>query len=70
SLVSFPAALTALTIIAASFYVPVYLFVAMRRVYGQRRLITLLKFCVLTLAYLAGFAILMFGAVAVAAFSI
>ena len=54
---------------AASFYIPVYLFVSMRRVYGQGRLLTSLKYIVLTLSYLVGFTLTMVGAVTMAAFA-
>ena len=58
------------TIFAASVYVPVYLYKALRRVYGQGQLFTTLKFLILTFAYFAGLMI-MFGLVALfAAFSI
>jgi hypothetical protein len=69
-LLSIPDAITALTLVAASFYVPVYLFVSMRRVYGQGRAVTFFKYIVLTLAYAAGFTAMMLGAFAIAAFSI
>ncbi len=65
-----PEAIGILLIVAASFYVPVYLFVAMRRVYGQGRLLTGLKYVVLTVSYLAGITVTMIGAAAIAAFSI
>jgi hypothetical protein len=65
-----PDAIGILLIVAASFYVPVYLFVAMRRVYGQGRLLTSAKYLVLTVSYLAGFTITMLGAVTMAAFSV
>ena len=65
-----PEAIGILVIVAASFYVPVYLFVAMRRVYGQGRLLTSLKYLVLTVSYLAGFTVTMLGAVTMAAFSV
>ncbi len=65
-----PEAAGILLIIAASFYVPVYLFVAMRRVYGQGRLLTTAKYVILTVSYLAGFTITMLGAVTMAAFSV
>jgi hypothetical protein len=64
-----PDAIGVLIIVAASFYVPVYLFVAMRRVYGQGRAITALKYIVLTISYLAGFTVTMLGAVTMAAFA-
>ena len=65
-----PEAVGSLLIVAASFYIPVYLFVAMRRVYGQGRLLTALKYVVLTVSYLAGFTVTMLGAVTMAAFSV
>ena len=65
-----PEAIRTLLVVAASFYVPVYLFVAMRRVYGQGRLITALKYIVLTVSYLAGFTVTMIGAVTMAAISV
>ena len=65
-----PEAVGILLIVAASFYVPVYLFVAMRRVYGQGRLLTALKYVVLTVSYLAGITVTMLGAVVITAFSI
>ena len=65
-----PEVIGLLMIIAASFYVPVYLFVAMRRVYGQGRLLTSFKYVVLTTSYFAGFSLIMLGAVTMAAFAI
>ena len=65
-----PEAIGVLLIVAASFYVPVYLFVAMRRVYAQGRLLTTAKYVVLTVSYLAGFTMTMLGAVTMAAFSV
>ncbi|HVN42485.1 MAG TPA: DUF4286 family protein [Steroidobacteraceae bacterium] len=41
-----------LLVAALAFYVPYYLYAAMRRVYGQGRLLTLAKFCVLGVGYL------------------
>lgn len=71
ALVPTPEAVGILIIVAASFYVPVYLFVAMRRVYGQGRLLTAFKYIVLSVSYFAGFTVTMIGAalMAVAAFS-
>jgi hypothetical protein len=48
----------------------VYVFVAMRRVYGQGRFVTFLKFTVLALAYIAGFSIIIATTFLTAAFSI
>lgn len=70
SMLPIPEAIGILVIIAASFYVPVYLFIAMRRVYGQGRLITAAKYAILTLAYLTGLTVTMLGAVTMAAFSV
>ena len=44
--------LTTLAIIAVSIYVPVYLFKALRRVYGQGFPFTLIKYCLLFVAYI------------------
>ncbi len=41
-------------IVAASLYVPIYLYKAMRRVYGEGHLITLLKYVLLAIAYITG----------------
>ena len=48
-----------LPIVATSFYYPVYLFKAMRRVYGQGWFLTFLKYLVLLLSYVFGFALMM-----------
>ena len=65
-----PEAIRILAIVVASFYVPIYLFVAMRRVYEQGWFTTFFKYLVLTVAYAGGFALTMLGAFAVAALSI
>ena len=70
SLLPTPDAIGILVIVAASFYVPVYLFVAMRRVYEQGRLITAVKYVTLTVTYLVGFTFTMLGALVMAAFSV
>ena len=69
-LLAIPDPIRVLAIVAASFYVPVYLFVAMRRVYGQGRIITLIKYIALVGAYAVGFSATMLGALVVAAFSV
>ena len=69
TLLPVPEAIGTLVIIAASFYVPVFLFISMRRVYGQGRALTSLKYIVLTVSYLAGFTMTMIGAVTMAAFA-
>ena len=68
--VGIPEAIPILMVVATSFYIGIYLLVAMRRVYGQGRVITFLKYVVLLVAYLMGFTATMLGALAIAAFSI
>ena len=69
-LVGIPEAIPILANIAASLYVAIYLFIAMRKVYGQGRIITFFKYVILLVAYLIGFTATMLGALAIAAFSI
>mgnify|MGYP000099028297 CR=1 FL=1 len=64
-----PHAIAILTIVVTSIYIAMYLLVAMRKVYGQGRIITFLKYIVLLVAYLFGFAATMLGALMIAAFS-
>ncbi len=59
-----------LTIFLISLYIPLYLYKAMRRVYQQGRLITLLKYALLVLAYILGFAFILLAAAFYTAFSI
>jgi len=70
ALLGIPDIVTSLTIVAIAIYVPVYIFLAMRRVYGQGRIVTFLKFTVLTLAYIAGFSSIIAATFLLAAFSI
>jgi hypothetical protein len=70
TLLSVPEIGVVLPLVVISFYVPVYLFISMRRVYGQGRFITFLKYIVLVMAYLLGFFATMTAAVTIAAFSI
>lgn len=65
-----PETISVVTIVVASLYIPVHLFISMRRVYGQGRVITFLKYTVLSFAYCLGFLITMLGALAIAVFSI
>ncbi len=69
-MISIPEEIAILAIVVTSFYIAIYLFVAMRRVYGQGRIITFLKYIALVTAYSMGFAFTMLGALAIAAFSI
>lgn len=59
-----------LPIVVTSFYIPIYLFKAMRRVYGQGFFVTLLKYLILVVSYHIGFSLMLLGAFALAAFSI
>lgn len=70
TLLAIPELAVVLPVVVASFYAPVYLFVAMRRVYGQGRFVTFLKYIILTIAYFVGFTTIMMLTFALAAFSI
>ncbi len=63
ALLRFPEAIAVLAIVAASFYIPVYLYMAMRRVYGQGRILTFLKYVALVISYAIGATLTMLGAV-------
>jgi len=63
ALLHIPDAIAILAIVAASFYIPVYLYMAMRRVYGQGRILTLIKYIALVASYSVGAALTMLGAV-------
>lgn len=65
-----PEVVSVLALVATSLYIPVYLFVAMRRVYAQGRFFTVLKYLALVTSYVFGFSATMLGALAIAAFSI
>ena len=69
-MLSFPENATAFIVFATSFYIPFYFFVAMRTVYGQGRLVTSLKYIVLTISYAAGFFVTMLATLGIAAFAI
>ncbi len=69
-LLSVPETAVTLILVVASFYIPVYLFISMRRVYGQGRIITFIKYIALVIAYSSGFLATMMAALAIAAFSI
>jgi len=70
AMLSIPENAIAIIIFATSFYVPVYLFIGMRTVYGQGRLVTSLKFVVLTISYATGFFVTMLATLGIAAFAI
>ncbi len=70
ALIHIPELITTLTIVAASFYIPVYLYMAMRHVYGQGRLLTFVKYLVLVVAYSMGTAVTLLGALIFALISV
>jgi hypothetical protein len=53
-----------------SLYVPIYLYIAMRRVYGQGRFVTLVKYSALGIAYLVCVAITLAGLLLYTAFTL
>jgi hypothetical protein len=63
-------AVSTLVLVAASLYIPVYLYKAMRRVYGQGHLITILKYLALLIAYVIGAVLTLLGAFLVALLSV
>lgn len=65
-----PEPIVILTLVAASLYIPVYLYKAMRRVYGQGHLLTATKYVVLVVTYFFGAMFTMMGALLVALFSV
>lgn len=70
TLVGIPESAADIALIGASLYIPVYLFRAMQRVYGQGKFITTLKFMFLVLSYFIGFGLMFAFAALFAAFSI
>jgi hypothetical protein len=69
-LVFIPDAIAVLVLVAASFYIPVYLYKAMRRVYGQGHIMTTTKYLVLAAAYFVGASFTMLGALFFALISV
>ena len=59
----------ALVIVAASLYIPVYLYKAMRKVYGQGHLVTIFKYLILLVTYVTGAAFTLLGAFLITLFS-
>lgn len=70
TLLQIPEAAATVMAVATSMYIPAYVFVAMRRVYGQGGFVTLLKFIPLALAYVTGFSVIIATTFLIAAFSI
>ncbi len=69
-LLRIPEPISILVLVAASFYIPVYLYKAMRSVYGQGHFFTFTKYVVLAVAYSTGAALTMMGAVLFALVSV
>jgi hypothetical protein len=63
-------AFTGMTMFAVSVYMPIYLYKAMRRVYGQGHILTSSKFLVLLFSYITGLSVIFVLAALFAAFSI
>jgi len=70
ALIQIPELAATLTIVAASLYIPVYLYMAMRHVYGQGRLLTFVKYLALVIAYNIGTAVTLLGALLFALVSV
>jgi len=70
NLVHLPEAIKVLTIVAAAFYIPVYLYKAMRRVYGQGHFFTFTKYVILSITYMIGAGMTMLGALLFALVSV
>jgi len=58
-----------LILVIASLYIPVYLYKAMRHVYGQGHLVTIMKYLILTVAYMTGALLTMLSAILFAVLS-
>ena len=65
-----PEPVSILVLVAASFYIPVYLYKAMRSVYGQGHFFTFTKYVALAVAYLIGATATMMGALLFALVSV
>lgn len=70
ALIHIPELVSTLTVVAMSLYIPVYLYMAMRHVYGQGRLLTFIKFLILVAAYNVGAGATLLGAVLFALVSV
>ncbi len=68
--IGLPEAFVVIPIVATSFYIPVYLYKAMRRVYDQGHLLTMFKYVALVTTYSIGAMFTMLGAMLFALISI
>lgn len=69
-LVFLPEPIAVLVVVAASFYIPVYLYKAMRHVYAQGHFLTFTKYVALAIAYTIGATFTMLGALLFALLSV
>ena len=69
-LVHLPDPISILIIVIASFYIPIYLYKAMRLVYGQGHFVTFTKYITLVVAYSIGAMVTMLGALLFALVSV
>ena len=65
-----PEPIIILVVVAASFYIPVYLYKAMRHVYGQGHFVTFTKYIALAIAYAIGATFTMLGVLLFALISV
>ena len=69
SWLSLAGTISTIIIVATSFYIPVYLYKAMRRVYAQGHMVTIVKYLMLLVAYVTGAFLTMLGVLLVALMS-
>ena len=70
SITGLPEAIASVGVAVVFFYVPIYLYIAIRRVYAQGHLLSSLKFFVLFMSYCAGLALIFLIVLLFSAFSI
>lgn len=70
ALLHVPDVIANLVLVAASLYIPVYLYMAMRHVYGQGRILTFIKYVALVISYAAGATLTMLGVFLFALFAV
>ena len=70
ALLHLPDVIAVLVLVAASLYIPVYLYMAMRHVYGQGRILTFIKYVALVICYAAGASLTMLGVFLFALFAV
>ncbi len=70
ALLGVPEPVSVLVRVAASLYIPVYLYMGMRHVYGQGRILTFIKYVALVVSYSVGATLTMLGAFLFALFAV